>query len=131
MSGIFDHTFVKPIVAEAVAGLADRFIMKNQNTPSNAMFAGALSDGIFVSGMVGETLAPFFPTSTPIGAFSKALEGRIIEITLGAGSAYAINRFVLRNEISQQDMIYKLAIVVGADVVGEMVGEFVELSARG
>ena len=130
MSGIFDHTIVKPCVAGVVAMLGDRFIMNNQNWKSAGMFDVAVASGVFVAGMIGDTVAPYFPTSTPIGAFSKNLEGRIVEVTCGAAGAYALNRFVLKNELSQRDMVFKLGIIVGADITGEIIAEMIELAAR-
>ena len=59
-----------------------------------------------------------------MGNIGKALEGRIVEIAYGSAAAYALNRFVLKNEINRSDMMKKLGIICAADIVGETVCAF-------
>lgn len=117
------HAVAKPVVAGIVAGLADHFVMKNADVKSCAMFGGAVGAGIFAVSWVEPLVSPLFPTHTPMGAIGKALEGRIVEIALGSASAYALNHFVLKNEINTNNLLMKLGIVIGADLVGETVSE--------
>ena len=118
------HAVAKPLFAGISAGLADHFIMQNKDIKSNALFAGAVGGGIFAVSWVEPIVSPMFPTSTPMGHIGKALEGRIVEIACGSAGAYALNHFVLHNQYTQRDLIYKLAIIAGADLVGESVCEF-------
>lgn len=117
------HAVVKPVVAGITAGLADHFIMNNKNIKSCAYFAGAVGGGIFAVSWVEPIVSPMFPTSTPMGHIGKALEGRIVEIACGSVGAYAMNHFILKNEYTTNDLLYKVAIVAGADIVGETVCE--------
>ena len=127
MTGVksyLSQTIAKPLVAGLVAGAADHFFMKNEDIKSNMYFAAAVGGGIAAVSWVEPLVSPCFPTHTPMGHIGKALEGRIIEIACGSAAAYAMNRYVLKNEYTTNDLMYKLAIVAGADLVGETVCEF-------
>lgn len=119
----FSHAVVKPVVAGAVAGAIDHFVMKNPDVKSCAMFGGAVGAGIFAVSWVEPLISPMFPTHTPMGNMGKALEGRIVEIACGSVGAYALNHFVLHNEYTTNDLLYKVAIVAGADIAGETICE--------
>ena len=88
------------------------------------MFGAAVTGGVFLASSVGAIVTPMMHTSTPIGALGKNLEMRVIEITCGSASAYALNNFILKNEYDTKNLLYKLAIVAGSDFVGEALCEF-------
>jgi hypothetical protein len=117
------HAIAKPVVAGAAAAAAEYFIMKNQNVKKCAMFGGAVGLGIAAVSPVEMIISPYFPTNTPMGHIGKALEGRIVEVACGSAAAYALNRFVLKNEMTNNDLLYKLAIICVADIIGETVCE--------
>ena len=121
------HAVAKPLFAGITAGLADRFIMKNPDLTSNMYFAGAVGAGIFAVSWVEPIVSKAVPTHTPIGHIGKALEGRILEIACGSASAYAVNHYVLKNEYNVDNLMYKLAIIAGSDLVGEAVCEMLVL----
>ena len=121
------HAVAKPLFAGITAGLADRLIMKNENLKSNLYFAGAVGGGIFAVSWVEPIASKAFPSHTPLGHVGKALEGRILEVACGSASAYALNAYVFKNEYTINDLMYKLAIVAGSDLVGETVCEFLAL----
>ena len=121
------HAVAKPLFAGIAAGVADRLIMKNENLESNLLFAGAVGGGIFGVSWVEPIVSKAMPTHSPIGHLAKSMEGRIIEIACGSASAYALNYFVLKNEYTTNDLMYKLAIIAGSDFVGESVCEFLIL----
>lgn len=118
------HAIAKPLVAGLAAGVADHFLMKNSDIKSNMYFGGAVAGGIAAVSWIEPLVSPCFPTHTPIGGMGKALEGRIIEIACGSAAAYAMNRYVLKNEYTSNDLMYKVGIVAGADLIGETVCEF-------
>ena len=126
-SSILSHVFVKPFVAGISSAIADHFILKNTDMQSNLMFGGAVGGGIFISSSAGQLLSPLFPTHTPIGALGKNLEARIIEVSFGSASAYALNYFVLKNEYNTRNLLYKVGIIAASDVLGECVCEFLQL----
>ena len=121
------HAVAKPIFAGITAGIADRLIMKNENLKSNLYFAGAVGGGIFAVSWVEPLVSKAIPVHSPIGHMAKSMEGRILEVACGSASAYALNRFVLKNEYTSNDLMYKLAIIAGSDFVGESVCEFLVL----
>jgi hypothetical protein len=86
-------------------------------------FGAAVGGGIFSMSWIEPIVSPLFPTATPMGNIGKALEGRIVEIACGSAAAYGINRFVLHNEYSSRDLMYKVGIVAAADIIGETVCE--------
>ena len=118
------HAIAKPLVAGVAAAAADHFLMKNTDIKSNMYFGAAVGAGIAGISWIEPLVSPCFPTHTPCGMIGKALEGRIVEIACGSAAAYAMNRYVLKNEYTTNDLMYKLAIVAGADLVGETVCEF-------
>lgn len=122
---IFSASFVKPMVAAATILLIDKFYFKNNNMKSNIYFAGSVGVGIFASSSVGEMSRNLFPTSTAIGSLGKNLESRVVEIVCGSGSAYAVNRFLLKNEYKMSDMIPRIISIAVADMVAETVTEMV------
>lgn len=122
-SEFLSHAVAKPVVAGLVAGALDHFVMKNPDIKGCAMFGAAVGAGIFSVSWVEPLVGPYFPTKTPMGAIGKALEGRIVEVACGAGAAYALNRFVLKNELNSNNMMKKVGIVIAADLAGETVCE--------
>ena len=117
------HAVAKPLFAGLTAAVADHYVMKNANIKGCAMFGAAVGGGIFAVSWVEPIVSPLFPTKTPLGTVGKALEGRAIEIICGSAAAYALNRFVLKNEFNSSDMMKKVGIVIAADLVGETVCE--------
>ena len=118
------HAVAKPLFAGLAAAAADHYLMQNPTLKDNAMFGAAVGAGIFAVSWVEPLVSPLFPTKTPMGNMGKALEGRIVEIACGSAAAYALNRFVLKNEFNPRNMMKKIGIVAAADLVGETVCEF-------
>jgi hypothetical protein len=119
----FSHAIVKPLAAGLTAAVLDRVIMKNTDMNSNMYFGAAVAGGIASVSFIEPLVSPLFPTHTPIGSLSKALEGRIVEIVAGGGAAYALNSFILHNEYNPKSMMYKIGVVCLSDIIGETVCE--------
>lgn len=127
VKSILSHVVAKPLFAGITAAAAEHLLMKNNDIKSCVMFGGAVGAGVFGASSVGAIVGPMLHTSTPMGALGKNLEMRVIEIACGSASAYALNHFVLKNEYNTNNLLYKLAIVAGADFVGEAVCEMLLL----
>lgn len=123
LSHYLSHAVAKPLVAGITAGIADHYVMKKTDLTSNLYFGAAVGGGIFAVSWVEPLVSPYFPTKTPVGAIGKALEGRIVEIALGSGAAFAMNRYVLKNDYTQKDLLMRLGIIAVADIIGETVCE--------
>ena len=122
---IVTASIVKPILAASSIFLIDRFVLNNTNTKSNILFASSVGVGIFFSSSLGALVKNHLPTSTPIGALNKNIESRIVEIVSGSGSAYLINNFILKNDYSYNQILYKLGLIVASDIIAETVAEII------
>ena len=115
--------FIKPVVAGAIAGLGEKYILHGSNITS-LYFGGAVAAGIMVSGTIGALIEPHVPTSTSIASMlGKSLEARIIEVSTAGAASYAVNRFVLHNEwrTDMNSLLMRIGIIAVADVVAESV----------
>ena len=119
---VITASLVKPIIAASSIFLIDRFFL---NTKSNLLFASSVAVGVFFSSSLGALVKNKFPTSTPLGSLNKNMESRVVEIVSGSGSAYLINNFILKNDYSYDQMIYKLGLIVVSDLIAETVSEIV------
>ena len=115
----FSATILKPIICASTVFLADRFILKNLNTKSNLAFSVSVGGGVMVSSSIGEATKNMFYTNTIVGSLGKNLEARIIETLSGATIAYCVNRFVLKNDYNNKDLLNKLGIIVFSDFLAE------------
>ena len=115
----FSATILKPVICASTVFLADRFILKNLNTKSNIAFASSVGGGVMIASSIGEATKNMFYTNTIVGSLGKNLEARIIETLSGASIAYCANRFVLKNDYNNKDLLNKLGIIVFSDFVAE------------
>ena len=117
----FSATILKPVICASTVFLADRFILKNLNTKSNIAFASSVGGGVMIASSIGEATKNMFYTNTIVGSLGKNLEARIIETLSGASIAYCVNRFVLKNDYNNKDLLNKLGIIVFSDFVAESI----------
>ena len=54
----------------------------------------------------------------------KTLETRLGEVGIAGLGGYALNKFVLNNDLRPNDMLQKIALIVGADFVSEYVDDY-------
>ena len=120
MSGTRDY--IKPLVGGAVAAGLDNMWLMNKNTTANMYFGGSVAVGLFAS----QILEPFMPQIIPVSVLAngKTIEDRIIEIGAGAGSAYVLNKYILKNDFNPNDMFKKLAIIAASDFIGEYASDY-------
>ena len=116
--------YVKPLVAGATAVALDKMVLMNPNMQSSLYFGASVAGALFLVGMFDANVPTFLPDVPSIGASGQTLSKRVAEITAGAGSAYAINKFVLKNDNSPQLMAKKLAVVIASDFAGEYASDY-------
>ena len=116
--------YVKPLVGAATAIALDKFVLMNTNMTSSLYFGASVGGALFLVGMFDANVPNFLPDIAAIGASGATLSKRVAEITAGAGAAYAINKFVLKNDNSPQLMAKKLAVVLAADFAGEYASDY-------
>jgi hypothetical protein len=117
-----DIDTVKIIATAAAAYVIDSMIM-GETDSQKSMYLGVAAG--FGAG-VGSTVASFLPdleTGTMLGN-GKALMSRVAEIGSGVGAAYAINKFVLKNNSYRENFTNKLITLAAADVIGEYISDY-------
>jgi hypothetical protein len=113
---------IKPLAAAATAFAIDKFYFNESNLQRSAMFAASVGAGVYVGAIAGQ-YAPDF--QLPMLGSGKAAESRVLEIALGGGAAYAVNKFVLKNDYGRNDLVKRLGSIVVADFAGELISDYV------
>ena len=119
-----ENTLLKPIVMGATVVALDKFVMKNQNMNESLYFGLAGAVGAYGGAMVAKAM----PLPLPSGDYfdGKTLEMRIAEIGVGAGVGYALNRYALKNDFNQKNMLNKLGILAVADFISEYAIDYMQ-----
>lgn len=119
-----ESTLLKPLAMGAVVVALDKFVMKNQNMNESLYFGLAGAVGAYGGAMVAKAM----PLPLPSGDYfdGKTLEMRIAEIGVGAGVGYALNRYALKNDFNQKNMLNKLGILAAADFISEYAIDYMQ-----
>jgi len=118
------NSYIKPIVGGLAAVALDKLVLMNPNMQSSLYFGGAVGAGLLAVSMFQADIPTFLPDVPSIGATGQTLSKRVAEITAGAGAAYAINRYVLKNDNSPQMMAKKIGVVIASDLAGEYMSDY-------
>lgn len=118
------NSYLKPLITGAVAVAGDKFIFQETDLNKSLYFGGAVALGTYAGNVVGSML----PAMIPSGGFvdGKTLEVRLAEVGVGAGGAYALNRYVLKNDYQYSQMMNKIALIAGSDFVAEYITDYLE-----
>lgn len=119
-----ENTLLKPIVMGATVVALDKFVMKNQNMNESLYFGLAGAVGAYGGAMVAKAM----PLPLPSGDYfdGKTLEMRIAEIGVGAGVGYALNKYALKNDFNQKNMLNKLGILAVSDFIAEYAVDYLQ-----
>ena len=119
-----ESTLLKPLAMGAVVVALDKFVMKNQNMNESLYFGLAGAVGAYGGAMVAKAM----PLPLPSGEYfdGKTLEMRIAEIGVGAGVGYALNKYALKNDFNQKNMINKLGILAVSDFISEYAVDYLQ-----
>jgi hypothetical protein len=114
---------LKPFLVGASIIALDKFVLNQQDMNSSLYFGVAGVAGLFAS----QLLVPMLPNNQ--GTFSnmvdtKTLETRVLEVGLGTGATFAINKFVLNNDIRPNDLLQKAGVIVAADFISEYIDDY-------
>lgn len=113
-----NHVMYKAFSSLVIGTLADKYILKNDNMTQNLSFGVSTAIGITGGKFVGQMLPAIVPTMT--GYYDgKTLLTRTSEIAIGAGSGYAINKYLLKNDFEPSKMGLKIGVVILTDVASE------------
>ena len=112
---------LKPILAGAVIVAIDKYALNQQNLNNSIYFGIAGAVGIFGAQIV-TPLIPNQGSGTMIDP--RTLEGRVLEVGLGTGATYALNKFVFLNDLNPNDLMMKVGVIVAADFVAEYIDDY-------
>ncbi len=115
---------LKPFLVGGLVIAADKLILNQPNMNSSLYFGASSVVGIYLA----QNLKKMLPSnqgqiSTMIDV--KTLETRMLEVSLGAGATYAINKFALKNDLKPNELIQKLGVIVAADFIGEYLDDYI------
>ena len=118
-------SFVKSIATGATTFLIDKFIFNESNFNRSAILGASSAVGAYLGIMTGSFI-PDLSNSLPVFLGNgKGLLERVAEIGIGSGTAYTINRFILKNNSYKENMTNKLITLTVGDIVGEYISDFV------
>ena len=112
---------LKPLITGAVIVALDKYALNQQNLNNSLYFGLAGAVGIFAAQIV-TPMIPKQGSGTMIDP--RTLEGRILEVGLGTGATYGLNRFVLNNDLRPNELLMKVAVIAGADFVSEYIDDY-------
>ena len=115
-------TNLKPILTGGMIVLLDKFALNQPDMNSSIYFGIAGAAGIFAA----QNIVPMLPNQPSMSTMvdTKTLEGRILEIGLGAGATYGINKFILNNDLRPNDLMMKVGVIVAADFIAEYIDDY-------
>jgi hypothetical protein len=118
------NSYLKPLITGALVGAGDKMLFNEPDLTKSIYFGVAVAGGTYIGTMVGDMLPAVVPSVGFVDG--KTLEVRLAEVGAGAGSAYALNRFVLKNDFEYSQMYNKLALITGSDFVAEYIVDYLE-----
>ena len=123
MSMMSSPLYVKPVATGAIAAALDKYVLLQPDMKKSLYFGGSVA-----LGSVAATLtAPLVPNVVPIemdGIDGKTLTGRVVEVGLSTGSSWAINKYLLKNEVSREDWTKRVGVIAASSFLGEYVSDY-------
>ena len=118
------NSYLKPLITGALASAGDKVVFQEPDLNKSLYFGAAVAAGTLVGTQIGTMLPNVLPS---MGLYDgKTLELRLAEVGAGAGSAYALNRFVLKNDFQYSQMYNKLALIAAADFIAEYATDYLD-----
>ena len=117
------NSFYKPVVGEVLVAAGDNFILQNRNMNSSLALGAAAGTAFYFS----KNIAKMLPKQS--GGDNAmydvvTLETRIGEIGIAGLGGFALNKFVLNNDIRPNEMLQKIGLIVVADFVSEYIDDY-------
>ena len=117
------NSFYKPVVGAALVVAGDNLILQNRNMNSSLALGAAAGTAFYLSKNIVKLL-PNQSGGNNAMYDVKTLETRLGEVVIAGLGGYALNKFVLNNDLRPNDMLQKIALIVGADFVSEYVDDY-------
>ena len=117
------NSFYKPVIGAALVVAGDNFILQNRNMNSSLALGAAAGTAFYFS----KNIAKMLPKQS--GGDNAmydvvTLETRIGEIGIAGLGGFALNKFVLNNDIRPNEMLQKIGLIVVADFVSEYIDDY-------
>ena len=114
---------LKPFLVGGLIIAADKFLLNQPNINSSLYFGASGIVDIYLA----QNLKQMLPSNQ--GQIStlidlKALETRMLEVSLGAGATFAINKFALNNDLRPHELSQKVEVIIAADFVAEYIDDY-------
>ena len=119
MTSSIDPLLLKSLIAGAVVFVVDNKVLKDADMYGSAYIAAASSVGIYAGSKLGAKLVP---NITPNPSEQNIIE-RVAEIGVGVTTAYALNRFILKND-AYGTTTKRIGAIVLADIVSTLAVEY-------
>ena len=117
---LLSDTYLKPLATAGVAVLLDRMVLKQTDMKKNLTFGLSVGAGVSIGAMLAKNLPiPDSPSSFGNG---KQIASRLLEVTSGSGTAYVVNRYIMKND--NAGMIRKLGVIVASDFLCEYITDY-------
>jgi hypothetical protein len=115
---------VKPVATGVAAAALDRFVLQQPDFKRSAHFGGSVAVGTAAATLATPIVPNFVPMDLGDGISGKTVSARVVEIGLGTGSSWAINKYLLHNEVSREDWTKRVAVIAAADFIGEYAADY-------
>jgi phage shock protein PspC (stress-responsive transcriptional regulator) len=123
-----NRSYLKPLIAGVVAGVAEHYLLGQSFVQNNFYFGASVAIGTWLSQLIAPAVVSMVPQ---IGSDTlmntKTVAVRLSEIGLGAGSSYAVNKFILKNDFSRSmdETNRKIGVIALSDFVSEYATDFI------
>ena len=121
--------YQKPLIGGIFAAAADKFVLQQPDMQKSLIFGATVAAALAAANVVEGSVPSFLPDLTSLGASGKTMSERVVEIAAGSAGAYAVNRFVLKNDTNPRDMMKKIGVVIAADLAGTYGQEYLNTQA--
>jgi hypothetical protein len=121
-----NNGFLKPLCVSGVAIALDQFGMKETSLQRSLIFGGLVGAGSYVSVMVAPSITPSLPSLNAEMYNGKIVGERIVELTITASGVYAVNKYLLKNDIYKDEMLIRLGLILLSDIGGTYISEYIE-----
>lgn len=114
---------VKSAIAGVLAGVADKYILKRDDLTLNVKFGASVAAGVYAGDVISAGLPTIinFESETMSG---KTVQARAVEITSGSLGAYALNKYILKNDFSTSEFKVQVATIAGVCFVAEYLNDY-------
>ena len=123
------HATIKAFSAAVFAASLDAYLLKSRGTPLNSLtlprsltFGAVVGGSFLIADMIAPDMTNMNHTNNSTFFSAKTIEHRLIELSLGGGTALAANKFVFN--VSTSDLMTQAAIVGAANFLGEYVADY-------